>query len=207
VDHLPDIETLTVWLNNYGSIALFVLLAMGIIALPVPEETLMVIAGILMSNGNLRIAPTIIAACCGSICGISVSYLIGKTAGHYLFSKYGRWFGITETRLNKAHEWFQKFGKWALFIGYFIPGVRHFTGLSAGTTKLDFQQFAIFAYTGACLWVSLFLSIGYYFGNYGLGWLENLEVGIEETIIIAVLALLVLLFFFTRKKDSSNPSS
>ena len=124
-------------------------LALGIIALPVPEETLMVLSGFLMSQGTLRIAPTILAATLGSICGITVSYLVGKTAGYYFLHKHGSWLGLTEDRLDKAHEWFTKFGKWALLIGYFIPGVRHFTGLSAGTTRLDYSLFATFAYLGA----------------------------------------------------------
>ena len=200
MDYLPDIEHLSVWLNSYGSIALFVLLALGIIALPVPEETLLVLAGILMSKGSLCIHSTIIAACLGSMCGITVSFLVGKTVGYYFFHKYGPWFGITEERLEKAHEWFKRFGKWALLIGYFIPGVRHFTGLSAGTTNLEFRYFSVFAYTGAFIWVTLFLSIGYFFGNYGVSYLENVEIGMEEVIIVGVLLLLTFLFFYFRKK-------
>jgi LPXTG-motif cell wall-anchored protein len=206
LEYLPDIETFSLWLNHYGSIALFVLLAMGIVALPVPEETLMVLAGIFISNGEMQAFATIIAACAGSICGISVSYFIGKKAGYYLFRRYGPWLGITERQLDWSHQWFVKFGKWALFIGYFIPGLRHFTGLTAGAAELEFRQFALFAYSGACIWVSLFLSLGYFFGNYGLSLLENYEIKSEEILIIAILIIGIAFIFFLRKKKNQSDS-
>lgn len=165
MEFLAEDSTLSLWLVQYGSFALFALLAVGILALPVPEESLMVAAGLLMSNGNLNVWPTFFAAFAGSACGISMSYFVGRTAGHFFLVKYGRWVGFTEKRITKAHEWFEKFGTWALMIGYFIPGVRHFTGFCAGTTDLKFSRFLIFAFVGAFLWVSTFLTLGYYFGD------------------------------------------
>lgn len=188
-----DLETMSWWLVNYGSITLFVLLALGIIALPVPEETLLTITGILLYKGLLSIPITILAALAGSICGITVSYVIGKKVGSRLLHKYGKRFGITEKRLEKAHQWFEKFGKWSLFIGYFIPGVRHFTGISAGITELEYRHFALFAYTGALFWVTTFLSIGYFFGNYWMSVLALLEESLWYIVIAVTLA--VTLFF------------
>src|SRR5437762_1411273 len=134
MENLLDYQTLSHWLLEYGSIALFFLLALGIIALPVPEETLMVIAGVLVFNGKLHAHSTFIAAYAGSISGITMSYVLGKTAGHYFLLKVFKWLGISSHHIDRAHEWFERYGTWALFIGYFIPGLRHFTGFTAGTT-------------------------------------------------------------------------
>ncbi len=166
MDLIPDLNTFTIWLVNYGSLTLFFLLALGIVALPIPEETLMVAAGAFMSNGTLGIPSTIASAYLGSVCGISLSYALGRTVGAFFVHKYGRWMGLTEKRLNLAHQWFERFGKWSLVFGYFIPGVRHFTGFSAGATSLDARHFALFAYFGALIWVAVFLSVGYFSGNY-----------------------------------------
>lgn len=194
------------WLVQYGSITLFFLLALGIIAFPVPEETLMVFAGILMSNGELRIAPTILAALAGSITGITISYMLGKTLGHFFLHKYGGWVGIKTKHVDAAHSWFEHYGKWSLFIGYFIPGIRHFTGFTAGTTDLEFRHFALFAYVGALFWVSTFLSIGYFFGHVWLALFKDIEIGLESTTTLVVLgiALGVLAFYFIRKKYKSR---
>lgn len=151
------------WLNHYGSVAIFVLLALGIVALPVPEASLMVFSGFLMAKGSLSIPQTVMAAVGGALCGITLSYFIGLSAGAYLTKKYGRYVGLTEVRVEKAHRWFEKYGKWSLFIGYFIAGVRHVTGYTAGTLQLEYRYFALFAYSGGIVWASLFLSIGYFF--------------------------------------------
>lgn len=55
MDYLPDHETLSYWLLHYGNFALFALLAVGIIILPVPDETLMVLAGIFMYKGDMHL--------------------------------------------------------------------------------------------------------------------------------------------------------
>lgn len=208
MDNLPDLNTLSLWLTSYGSFALFGLLALGIIALPVPEETLMVIAGILMSQGTLQIHPTILAALGGSVFGITVSYLLGKSVGYYFLHKYGSWFGITEERIHSAHDWFERYGKWTLLIGYFIPGVRHLTGISAGASSLEYRYFALFAYTGAVFWVATFLSFGYFFGPYGLAFFQNYEFPIDEAVHLVILALLLIamVYFFIKykKKDQRN---
>lgn len=199
MDFLPGIDTFSLWMMNYGSFVLFILLTVGIIALPVPEETLMVIAGILMHKGKLHIPSTIIAAFLGSLCGITISYWIGKTAGQFLITKYGSWVGITQARFDKAHIWFEKFGRWALLIGYFIPGVRHLTGLSAGVSGFPYRQFAFYAYTGALIWVSMFLSIGYFFGKQWLALYDKIKPESNYVFFFLGLIPLAILIYFLKK--------
>jgi len=192
MDFLPSLDTLSDWIVHYGSFSLFILLALGIIALPVPEETLMMVTGLLMSQGKLPLVETICAALFGSMTGITTSYLVGRSAGIYMIHKYGKWFGITEERMKKAHEWFDHFGKWSLPIGYFIPGVRHFTGIIAGLTELDFKTFALFAYSGAILWVTFFLSVGYFFGGAAFNLYEQIEFTSDRIIILCVIVVGIL---------------
>ena len=193
VDAVPTLDTFTIWLVEYGSISLFFLLALGIVALPIPEETLMVIAGAFMSKGTLSIPSTIVSAYLGSICGISLSYVLGRTVGLFFIHKYGSWIGLTEERLRGAHRWFERYGKWSLTFGYFVPGVRHFTGLCAGATYLKARHFALFAYTGAFLWVTIFLSLGYFFGNYWPQLFHFVEVSIDWIILVVLIMLIAAL--------------
>lgn len=199
MDFIYNNELLSHWLLHYGSITLFVLLVLGIIALPVPEETLMIVAGVLMSKGSLNIPFTILAAYAGSMCGISLSYLIGRTAGYYVIHQYGSWVGLKAKHLDQAEKWFEHFGKWTLLIGYFIPGLRHFTGFSAGVTKLPFNEFALFAYMGAVLWVTTFLSLGYFCGEYCFAFFEKLDV-VDTIIILGIFAILLYIAFLKLKQ-------
>lgn len=190
-------DTFALWLLEYGSIGLFFLLALGIVALPIPDETLMVISGVLIHQGRLYAVPTIIAAYAGSMCGITLSYLLGRTAGHFIITRYGKWIGINEQNLQKAHNWYEYLGKWTLTFGYFIPGVRHVTGIFAGITELEYPKFALFAYSGAFAWATIFLSIGYFFGPY---WAEILGFLDEHPIeLFGSLAFILLFIWFIKR--------
>lgn len=199
---LSDHGAITLWLTHYGSFAIFGLLALGIIALPVPEETLLILTGILIAKDKLPWHSTFLAACAGSLCGITVSYLVGLTAGNYIFDKYGRWIGLTEVKHRRIHNWFERLGKWTLFFGYFIPGVRHFTGVTAGISYLHYKAFALFAYTGGIVWVSLFLSIGYFLGDYWTFLTEMVEESIEGIIIfcLGLIAVAIALKMYLKKR-------
>lgn len=200
---LPD--TLTLWITQYGSFSLFVLLALGIFALPIPDETLMLFAGVLIAHGKLSPVATFIAAACGSMAGISISYVIGRTAGVFLIRRYGHWVRITEERMQRVHDWFERVGRWALLIGYFIPGVRHMTGYAAGITSMEYRHFALFSYCGAILWVSMFLSLGYFVGD---RWdqIENLFYlhWHQIALVAGVLALVVVGYVQFRKRRKIN---
>lgn len=201
MDILPEI--LTLWILSYGVFALFFLLALGIIALPVPEETLLVASGILITQGIFSPFSTFFAALLGSITGITGSYLIGITGGHYLIERYGGYFGLNSIKMDKVHNWFEYYGKWILFIGYFIPGLRHFTGIFAGISQLSYHHFAIYAYTGALFWVTLFISIGYFFGNYYRIAYEIIETNVELFCLSAAAIILIAIsarIFLLKKK-------
>src|SRR5437588_10087532 len=115
------------WITHYGYLAIFSLLMLGIVGLPVPDETLLTFTGYLVFRGNLSLPPAFLAAFAGSACGITLSYVLGRTFGLALIHRYGKYLRITEEHVNRAHAWFRHAGHWSLTFGYFIPGVRHFT--------------------------------------------------------------------------------
>ncbi len=153
------------WIAQYGYAAIVGLLMLGIVGLPVPDETLLTFTGYLVFRGTFRLPLAFAAAVAGSGCGITISYLLGRTFGLKLIHRYGRYVRIREEHVDKAHAWFRRAGHWSLTFGYFIPGVRHLTAYAAGMSDLEAPQFALFAYCGCCLWVSAFLSLGYFLGD------------------------------------------
>ena len=158
-------ESVFGWITTYGYAAVFFLLLLGIVGLPIPDETLLVFCGYLVSRGRLNPVGAFFAALGGSWCGITLSYTIGRVVGPPAVSRFGRYFHLTEERLAKVHQWFDRIGHWALLVGYFIAGVRHFTAIVAGTSKLGLGSFLTYAWTGGVLWVSTFLTLGYFVGE------------------------------------------
>jgi membrane protein DedA with SNARE-associated domain len=194
-------ESILAWLSHYGYAGLFGLLLLGIVGLPVPDETLLVFSGYLISTGRMHPVPAFLAGVAGSMCGISLSYTIGRSLGHAMVIRYGRFLHITEERLERVHRWFERVGEWLLTIGYFIPGVRHFTALVAGTSRLEYRKFALFAYSGAVLWVSTFLLVGYFVGE---NWRAALELVHRYTLAFAaVLAIAAAALWWIRKRRRS----
>jgi membrane protein DedA with SNARE-associated domain len=167
INHIiENVSTHSQPLLQYGPIGLFFLLVLGILILPIPEETLMLGAGFLISIDKLNMPSTILAAYLGAISGITLSYSIGRYGGSWLLEKYGHWVRLTPSRIERTRRWFSHIGMWALFVGYFIPVVRHFTGYLVGTVRIPFMRFALFAFSGAVVWASLFIGLGHLLGTY-----------------------------------------
>jgi membrane protein DedA with SNARE-associated domain len=172
-------------ISHYGYAGLFGALILGIVGLPIPDETLLVFFGYLASRGSMHLGLTWLTALLGSVSGISVSYWIGRSAGYGFVHRYGRYIHFTEERLGQILGWFDRIGHWLLTIGYYIPGVRHCTALVAGMSGMKYRPFAAYAYPGALLWVSTFVSIGYFLGE---KW-KSAFAGVHRDIVIAVVAI------------------
>lgn len=178
------------WISEYGYAGLFALLMLGIAGLPIPDETLLMFSGYLLSQGRLQPAPTFLSCISGSVCGISLSYGFGRFLGQTVIHKYGRLLRIKPDHIERVHEWYRRSGELLLVFGYFIPGVRHFSALVAGMSNLEYKIFAPFAYAGAILWVVTFLTIGYLVGDH---WQLAMELVHRYTLLAAGLALLLIL--------------
>lgn len=185
------------WISQYGYAALFALLMLGIVGLPVPDETLLTFCGYLIWKGRLDPLTTFLAGLGGSACGISLSFFLGRNYGYTVILRYGSYVGLTVARLEQVHGWFERLGAWLLAIGYFIPGVRHFTAIVAGTSGMRWPRFAAFAYLGAAVWVAVFLCLGYFVGE---KWHQTSETIHKWALAITALAALLLVAAWAIRK-------
>lgn len=195
-------EPLIEWLSQYGYAGLFALLLLGIVGLPIPDETLLVFSGYLISAGRLHPVRAFGAGFAGAVCGISISFFLGRTLGHAAVERYGGYIHLTAERVGRIERWFEKVGNWLLSVGYFIPGVRHFTALVAGMSGVPFRVFAPYAYGGAAVWVAFFLTIGYLVGE---NWRMALTLIHRYTsVLVVVLLLLGGAWWWMRSKRHRN---
>jgi membrane protein DedA with SNARE-associated domain len=152
-------------ITKYSYLEIFIALGLGIVGLPVPDETLMAYAGFLVFQGKLNYLYTILVAFAGTSCGITIGYLLGKTFGNPFIKRYAFKMHVNPDDIQHAEKFYNRYGKFALFIGYFIPGVRHLTAIFAGTSLMPYRTFALFAYTGGFLWTIALVSLGYFLGE------------------------------------------
>src|SRR5665213_1294560 len=76
------------FLAHYGYFAIFGLLTLGIVGPWIPDETILVLAGLAVHRGELQLETTISVAFAGSLCGISLSYVLGRTGAIYALERF-----------------------------------------------------------------------------------------------------------------------
>lgn len=194
-------ETVLELVTTYGYFGLFISLVLGIVGLPIPDEILMTYCGYLVSQGTMNLTVTLLTAISGSIVGISISYWLGHRFGLPLVEKYGRRFGINQKRLDMVNNWYNRFGKFVLIIGYFLPGIRHVTAFAAGMSRMKYSSFALYAYAGGIIWSLTFITLG---NVLGVHWTRVTELTHRLVFWIVGLALvaglLYGLFYWRRRK-------
>ncbi|HTQ57016.1 MAG TPA: DedA family protein [Bryobacteraceae bacterium] len=191
------------WISHYGYPAIFCLLMLGIVGLPVPDETLLTFTGYMIFAGHFKVAPAYATVLAGTTCGITVSYTLGRTFGLALIHRFGKYVHLTEERLGKAHRFFERIGHWSLTFGYFVPGVRHLTAYAAGVSYTAPHVFALYAYLGALLWSGTFVLLGYYLGD---RW-QVVSARIHHNLVLAAVLLcgLVVLYLIWRRWNARRP--
>ncbi len=172
--------------------------------MPLPEETLLVFSGFLVSTGKLLYVPTFLTCFFGSISAMTAAYWIGRLLGYPFIEKYGKRLGMGYTLYKRTENWFNRVGKWALPLGYFIPGVRQFTAYFAGITKLPFPTFMLFTYTGGLFWSALFVTLGWQLGE---RWDELFDLISRNLAIFFVVLLLAILSYSCFRKTRKDLNS
>jgi membrane protein DedA with SNARE-associated domain len=193
------VQHIDLFLAHYGYFAIFALLMLGIVGPLIPDETILVLAGIAVHRGQLLPGITIAAGVTGSLCGITVSYILGRTGTIYALERFEpvrRW---VDRHLPQVERWFERYGKWTLFFGYFIAGVRHFTALAAGISKVRVRTFMLYAYPGGAVWVVCFVAIGYYLGAEWEKLARRLNRG--GLIVAGVIAAIAVAGWYLRRKN------
>jgi membrane protein DedA with SNARE-associated domain len=151
------------WVPRYGYVAIAGLLAASIVV-PVPDDALLLVAGSLVYRGELAYVPAIGAGALGSAVGMTVSFSLGRWFGAGLVRSVGRLVHLDAARLETSRAWYLRWGKLSVFLGYFVPGLRHVAAFIAGSSGLAWPSFAALGYTGGLVWATAMVTLGYFFG-------------------------------------------
>ena len=190
-------EVIYNYLNHYGYLGIFLLLALGVFGPPVADEFLLLFLGYLVLKGNLQFIPTVAAVVAGTLSGVSLDYLLGRTLGHYLLQRPDSWLHQKYHRIYQLRQWLARSGGWAFTCSYFVPGLRHCAPMVAGLSRLDFPRFAALTYSAGLLWSLSYIFLGYLLAE---RWNHELLQANQWIIVIGVLFSLGLAYKFCRKK-------
>ena len=149
----------------YGYWAVFFGVMLENAGVPVPGETILLIAGYFASTGEFNLALVMIIAASGAVVGDNIGFAIGHHYGRGFLLRVGRFFFLTPKRLAHMENYFESHGNKTILVARFITGLRVFAALLAGASrKMPWRVFVLYNMAGAILWSVVITTLGYLFG-------------------------------------------
>jgi membrane-associated protein len=162
-------EHLLEWVTAYGAwvyaiLFLIVFAETGLVVTPfLPGDSLLFAAGAIAATGALDVRLTALLLIVAAIAGDAVNYSMGRMVGERVFrpSEQPAWWQrlLNRDHLDRAHEFFERYGGKAIVLARFVPIVRTFVPFVAGAASMSYPAFAFYNVTGAMLWVGLCVGV------------------------------------------------
>jgi membrane protein DedA with SNARE-associated domain len=164
-------------IQSYGYYAVFALIALESMGIPLPGETALITAALYAGNTHhLNIAVLAAVAAGAAVIGDNAGYWIGRTGGQRLAERYGRYVRLDRAKLKVGRYLFARHGVQVVFFGRFVAVLRTYAAFFAGLSTMRWPRFLVANAAGGLLWAGF-----YAFGAYALG---SAASGVGNTITI-----------------------
>lgn len=152
-------DLLIQYVEQIGHLALFMVLCLGIVGLPLPNEVVAITGGALSATSVFDPIPAFLMVFLGICSGATTGYCLSKyTAGRFL----GRLSAQNKlgTFVYKYEQLNRHYGNYAVSLSVFLPVLRTVTPYIVGIKGLSFRRFALYSYAAAFLWSTVYFSLG-----------------------------------------------
>jgi len=129
-----------------------------------PGDSLLVTAGVFAGAGHMKLASLLSLVTLCAIAGDQLGYLIGRKAGENLYRREDSRF-FKKRHLERAHEFYERFGGKTIIIARFVPIIRTFCPPVAGAAKMKYARYLAYDVVGGFLWVWSMVLVGYTLGR------------------------------------------
>jgi membrane protein DedA with SNARE-associated domain len=187
---MPDLTQL---IGHWGYSAIFFTVILGSIGIPMPEEAIMFLAGLLVWEKKLELSVVLIVGFLSTVSGDNLGYWAGRTYGRATIERYGQKLFISSERLDAMQNFVNRHGQVAVFLARFIPGLRFLAGPLTGIAGTPFPRFFLANIAGAAVYVPLTVAFGLGFGEY-IHWLEGYLAKAEHFVLAAIMMTAVTSF-------------
>jgi membrane protein DedA with SNARE-associated domain len=196
------------FIATYGYVAVFLLMVAESACIPVPSELIMTFGGAIAAAAvpgtSLNLAGVILAGTAGNVVGSYIAWAVGRYGGQAALRRWGRLLRVREHDLDRATQWFDRYGPRAVLIGRLLPVVRTFISLPAGIAGMDPLRFGIYTTLGCIPWTAALAAAGYAVGK---NWNSIVNGFHGPTYIIAavvVIGLAVALWRYLRRSPEAD---
>jgi membrane protein DedA with SNARE-associated domain len=162
-------------IEDYGYLAVFLLMVAESACIPIPSEVTMLFGG---AAANATFAATIpghpahlnfllvgMLGTIGNLVGSWLAYWIGRRGGRPLIERWGRYVFLRPHEIDRAEVWFERHGHQAVFVSRLLPVVRTFISLPAGVAEMPLGKFTAFTFAGCLPWTFALAGVGYALGS------------------------------------------
>jgi membrane protein DedA with SNARE-associated domain len=196
---------------TFGYAAIFVLMLAESACIPVPSELIMTFGGALAAGAvpgsALNLAGVIIAGVAGNVAGSYLAWAVGRYGGQAALRRWGSRLRMRDNDLDRAVQWFDRYGPRAVLIGRLLPVIRTFISLPAGIAAMNPVRFGIYTTIGCIPWTA---ALGYAGYAVGANWHSIVDAFQGPTYIIAAIALLavvIAVWRYLRAHRSAPPAA
>jgi membrane protein DedA with SNARE-associated domain len=192
-------------LVQYGYWAVAAALMLENAGLPVPGETVLLMASFLAySEHDLRLTWIILVGTVAATLGDNLGFALGYYGGRPLLARYSAVFRIRKATVAQGERLFERYGVVTVFFARFVFGMRIIAGPLAGVLRMPWQKFLVSNFLGAGLWVTVISGAGYLFGQH---W-GRLERDVKRFDIgVAILVLLAAAYWWWRGRRNGRTGS
>ncbi len=185
-------QTLVDMIFDWGYLGIFIMMAIESSFIPFPSEIVLIPAGYLASKGDMSIVMIMTSALGGSLVGAFINYYLALTLGRKILTRYGKYFFIKESALDKMDDFFAKHGHISTFTGRLIPGIRQLISIPAGLAKMNIVQFSLYTSLGAGIWALVLTLLGYFIGENQ----ELIDIYLKQITIIVLVVIVLLVSWY-----------
>jgi membrane protein DedA with SNARE-associated domain len=157
---------------------------------PIPSELIMPLAGYAAAKGDANIFIVILAGALGSLAGASFWYGLGRLVDHERMKRFadrhGRLLTVTRRDIERADDWFDAYGHYAVLFGRLVPTVRTLISVPAGLAEMSLFRFLAYSGIGTLIWTTLLALFGYAVGaRYREleSWIDPISYGVIALIV------------------------
>lgn len=174
---------------TYALLFIIIFLETGFVVTPfLPGDSLLFAAGTFAGMGSLNVIILWIVCFSAAVLGDTVNYWIGNKVGPRAFEQDIRF--LKKEYLERTQQFYAKHGGKTIVLARFVPIVRTFAPFVAGVGTMEYRRFLSYNVIGAFLWTSIFIWLGYFFGNFPFVQ-RNFELVIIVIILISVAPMAV----------------
>jgi len=155
-------------IGTFGYAAVFLLVAVEGLGIPLPGETALLVAAALIGasrGGQLDIRLVIVVAVIAAIMGDTGGYFLGRRWGRYLLDRWGPRVGLSASRVARVEAFFDRYGMLAVFFGRYQAIFRTYIGIVAGAAQMPFRRFFPVRLAACIVWAIVYGLLGYYLGR------------------------------------------